>query len=488
MSTDDGPAATAALAGGEEGGAQGPADAKAAAEAEGDEAEAGSAEEDQAEGAGIKSKKKRRRKKKQPVAAALPTLTLPLQLGQRVTLGGLTGAVELNGAEGTLTQWDEEKGRWCVQLRSGEVKALKPDNLTVYEDAGPAGGENPDFEEWVARALAATSSGAEKLPTDEALSMGAEFRGYSFSGKLRPAYVTPQMRPPTMQCIPDYALDPEGTPHSEVNLRGRKIPVLEGVELDTMREACRLGREVLDVASRYMREGVTGDQIDRIVWQACKDRGIYPSPLNYSGFPKSVCVSPNEVICHGIPDCRPICRGDIVNLDVSIYYKEFHADLNETFFIGECDSESQALVRTAYNALRAASELIRPGTFYRDLGAAIHAQTSQGGCAVVPGYCGHGVGRLFHGPPDVPHYRRNKAVGIMKVGHVFTVEPMVNLGNNGGDRKWPDGWTAVTRDGKRSAQFEHTFLVTETGCEILTARPQTDRTAMPAFDPAMFQR
>lgn len=271
------------------------------------------------------------------------------------------------------------------------------------------------------------------------------------------------------------------------NRRGA-IPVLEGEDLATMREACRYGREVLDIAARYMRAGVTGDEIDRLVWQACADRKVYPSPLNYFNFPKSVCVSPNEVICHGIPDCRPLKDGDIVNLDVSIYHKGFHADLNETFFIGQCDEESQNLVRTAYNALLAASEMIRPGAYYRELGDVIHSTTVKGGCTVVPAYCGHGVGKLFHGPPDVPHYRKNKAVGVMRPGHVFTVEPMLNVGSNGGDKTWPDDWTAVSRDGKRSAQFEHTFLVTETGCELLTARVGTNCMAMPAFKVADFQR
>merc|ERR1719160_1367377 len=286
-------------------------------------------------------------------------------------------------------------------------------------------------------------------------------------------------------CVPDYAAHPEGVSLCE-RTGPKDVPILEGEELQVMKEACRLGREVLDVASRFMRVGVTGDQIDRVVYQACIDRKVYPSPLNYFRFPKSVCVSPNEVICHGIPDCRPIEEGDIVNLDVSIYHQGFHADLNETFFIGECDEDAHKVVRTAYCALEAASKFIRPGTFYCDLGNAIHSKAARSGCAVVTTYCGHGVGRLFHGPPKVPHYRKNKAVGIMKPGHVFTVEPMINLGSNGGDKTWPDNWTAVTRDGKRSAQFEHTFLVTETGVEVLTARKGTDRSGMPDWDPAMF--
>merc|ERR1719160_2041785 len=286
-------------------------------------------------------------------------------------------------------------------------------------------------------------------------------------------------------CVPDYAAHPEGVSLCE-RTGPKDVPILEGEELQVMKEACRLGREVLDVASRFMRVGVTGDQIDRVVYQACIDRKVYPSPLNYFRFPKSVCVSPNEVICHGIPDCRPIEEGDIVNLDVSIYHQGFHSDLNETFFIGECGEDAQRVVRAAYSAIEAASKLIRPGTFYRDLGNVIHAEAARSNCAVVTTYCGHGVGRLFHGPPKVPHYRKNKAIGIMKPGHVFTVEPMINLGSNGGDRTWPDNWTAVTKDGRLSAQFEHTFLVTETGVEVLTRRLGTDPTCMPPYDPAMF--
>merc|ERR1712014_63254 len=132
--------------------------------------------------------------------------------------------------------------------------------------------------------------------------------------------------------------------------------------------------------------------------------------------------------------------------------------------------------------------MIKPGTMYRDLGAAISTTANKYGCSVVTTYTGHGVGRLFHGPPTVPHYKKNKAVGVMKPGHVFTIEPMVNFGSSGRDKVWPDGWTAVTVNGNRSAQFEHTFLVTDDGFEVLTARPGTDSMTMPEYDWRLFQR
>jgi len=328
------------------------------------------------------------------------------------------------------------------------------------------------------------------LKPEELLKVPKEFYGYTgYTGDLRPHYVAKQVKFPDTIQKTDYAEDPEGIPHSERDSRAdRTIPELEGEELETMREACKLGREVLDIAATFMRVGVTTDEVDRVVQEACLERSIYPSPLNYYKFPKVLCTSVNEVICHGIPDARVLQQGDICNLDISIYHKGFHSDLNETFFIGECDEDTHRVVRTSYQCLQVAQKMIRPGTMYRDLGNAISAEAGKAGCAVVSTYCGHGVGRLFHTRPNVPHYKKNKAVGLMKPGHVFTIEPMINLGNDGGDKTWPDNWTSTTRNGKRSAQFEHTFLVTPTGCEVLTARRGAPLDGMPDYDPAMFQR
>lgn len=303
--------------------------------------------------------------------------------------------------------------------------------------------------------------------------MPREFNSFPFTGTLRPFQKTPKRAVPDWIKRPDYADHPGGRSASEESdKRGRgsnPIRVYTAEEIEGIRAACKIGREVLDAASAAVAVGVTCDEIDRVVHEATLERGAYPSPLNYYQFPKSVCTSVNEVICHGIPDLRPLCDGDIVNLDISVYKDGFHADLNETLLVGNVDEDGQKLVKCAYEALAAAIRIVRPGTLYRDVGEAISKVTKAAKCSIVTTYCGHGIGELFHTAPNVPHYPKNKAKGVMQKGHVFTIEPMINLGGYR-DCMWPDQWTAVTLDGSRSAQFEHTMVVTETGCELLTAR------------------
>jgi len=312
-----------------------------------------------------------------------------------------------------------------------------------------------------------------------------EFENYRFTGPLRPTMKSPRRLIPDHIPKPDYAFS--SIPHSEVEDRrtNKSIKEYNEEEIAGIRRACRIGREVLDIAGRAVRPGVTTDEIDRIVHEACIERGAYPSPLNYHSFPKSVCTSVNEVICHGIPDFRELQDGDIVNIDVSTYVDGYHGDLNETFLVGNVDETSLNVVETAFKCLASAAAMVRPGTLYRDLGDAISRVARSRGCSVVTTYCGHGIGNLFHTAPTIPHYANNKAKGVMKVGHIFTIEPMINLGSSR-DILWPDRWTAVTTDGQRSAQFEHTFLVTETGYEILTARE--DQPFEMAWDRAIFQR
>lgn len=295
-----------------------------------------------------------------------------------------------------------------------------------------------------------------------------KFKGYSFFGKLRPGKISPKRAVPGHIVRPDYA--DTGIPLSEQKSRASyNVEPIKPEDIPIMREACRIGREILDIAGAAAKVGMTTDEIDWIVHEATIARNAYPSPLNYREFPKSCCTSVNEIICHGIPDSRPLENGDIVNIDVSAYYKGFHTDLNETFLIGDVDEKGKLLVKTTHDALNAAIDIVKPGVMYREVGEVISRVVHKKGFSVVKAYCGHGVGTLFHGPPNIPHYARNKAVGVMKAGHVFTIEPMINEGV-WQDETWPDNWTSCTADGKRSAQFEHTILVTDTGCEVLTAR------------------
>jgi methionyl aminopeptidase len=304
--------------------------------------------------------------------------------------------------------------------------------------------------------------------------MPREFRNppYMFSGPLRPWKVTEKSVVPEGIEKPDYADHPDGrSAQEEQDKRNRDVIVTyTSEEIEGIRRACVIGREVLDIAGRAVRIGITADELDKIVHDETVKRGAYPSPLNYYNFPKSVCTSVNEIICHGIPDCRPLEDGDIVNLDISVYKDGYHGDLNETFFVGNVDEDSVRVVQCAYECLQNAINTVKPGVLYRTLGEQIHNVAKKHKCSIVKTYCGHGIGKLFHTTPNVPHYAGNKAKGTMKVGHVFTIEPMINLGQSG-DVTWPDGWTACTIDGKRSAQFEHTMVVTETGCELLTGRP-----------------
>jgi len=294
---------------------------------------------------------------------------------------------------------------------------------------------------------------------------------FKYNGALRPHFVSPMLSTPSTCLRPEYSLT--GQPSSEMAQRGNQtIHICTKKEIKGIRAACKMGREILDLAHSLVRPGITTDEIDRVIHAAILARGAYPSPLNYHHFPKSLCTSVNEVICHGIPDARPLEDGDIVNLDITVYYKGYHGDLNETYCVGTVDPKYKKLIEVTYNALHEAIQQVRPGAMCREFGDSITRVVGKAGFSVVRAYCGHGIGSLFHSAPSIPHYGKNKAVGVLKPGMVFTIEPMINEGG-WQDETWPDEWTSVTRDGKRSAQFEHTLLVTETGVEILTNRLPT---------------
>nr|CDS30999.1 methionyl aminopeptidase 1 (M24 family) [Hymenolepis microstoma] len=296
------------------------------------------------------------------------------------------------------------------------------------------------------------------LPSSE---LDAIFNGFHFTGPLRPAKKTPFRTVPDSINRPEYA--DTGIPKSEREAKSsHSIISLNLDEMEGMRTTGKLAREVLDEAIAAVAVGVTTDEIDRIVHEACIERECYPSPLNYYNFPKSCCTSVNEVICHGIPDQRPLVNGDIVNIDITTYFRGFHGDVNETVFVGTPDEKAIRLVKNTYNCLAKSMDAVRVGVKYREMGDIITRNANVDGFSVVRTYCGHGVHRLFHCPPNIPHYAQNKAVGSMAPGHCFTIEPMINEGN-WRDELWPDNWTAATIDGLRSAQFEHTMIIVKRG-------------------------
>lgn len=296
------------------------------------------------------------------------------------------------------------------------------------------------------------------------------FEKFAYPGKLRASYpLTPKREIPESIVKTEWAADGDA-PEEQNNDRLNSIPVYTKQEIKKIRKACTYGREILDIAGAAVKPGITTDEIDAIVHEETIKRNCYPSPLNYYNFPKSVCTSVNEIICHGVPDKTVLKDGDIVNIDVSVYIDGFHADLNETYYVGEnIAGEVINTVETARECLKQAIKHCKPGETFCSLGDIIEQHATENNCSVVRDYCGHGVGKYFHCAPQVPHYARNRAAGIMKPGMVFTIEPMINAGSYQ-CITWPDDWTSSTKDGKVSAQFEHTLLITNDGVEILTVK------------------
>ena len=300
------------------------------------------------------------------------------------------------------------------------------------------------------------------------------FPNFRYSGPLRPQYpLTATRIVPNLIGKPDYHLT--GKPYSEMQADRTKIEILNDDYKQRVRVVGDLTRQVLDAAAKVVKPGTTTDEIDRVVHNKCLELECYPSPLNYYNFPKSCCTSVNEVICHGIPDQYVLQDQDIVNIDISVFQNDVHGDGNDTYFVGKVDknSDSYRLVNTCRESLKAAIGLCKPGTPYRKIGEVIHDIADKNDCSVIRSYCGHGIHRLFHATPQIPHYRGSKVAGFMKEGHCFTIEPMIALGD-WKDYMWPDNWTAATIDGSRSAQFEHMLLITKDGCDVLTQRKPHD--------------
>jgi methionyl aminopeptidase len=255
---------------------------------------------------------------------------------------------------------------------------------------------------------------------------------------------------------------------------GRPLPARytgpEVKDADTiarMRVAGRIAGHALAEVGRHVAPGVTTDELDRIGHEFLVDHGAYPSTLGYKGFPKSLCTSVNEVVCHGIPDSTELRDGDIVNVDITAYIGGVHGDTDATFLVGEVAEEDRLLVERTEEALRRAIKAVRPGRPISVIGRVIESYARRFGYGVVREFTGHGIGTSFHSGLVVPHFDDPRSDTVIEGGMTFTIEPMLNLGTPEWEM-WDDGWTVVTRDRKRSAQFEHTLLVTEGEPEILT--------------------
>lgn len=280
-------------------------------------------------------------------------------------------------------------------------------------------------------------------------------------GTLVQGTVSPVLPVPPSIPRPEYAWKP-----APAKFTGSEIKDAETIE--KIRAAGRIAAQAIVEVGRHIRPGVTTDELDRVGHEFLLAHHAYPSTLGYRGFPKSLCTSVNEVICHGIPDSTVLQDGDIINLDITAYLDGVHGDTNYTFLVGDVDEESRLLVERTQEALRRAIKAVAPGREINVIGRAIESYAKRFGYGVVRDFTGHGVGEAFHTGLIIPHYDAAPAYSkVMEPGMVFTIEPMLTLGTIEWEM-WDDDWTVVTKDRKRTAQFEHTLVVTDSGAEILT--------------------
>jgi methionyl aminopeptidase len=277
---------------------------------------------------------------------------------------------------------------------------------------------------------------------------------------LAPGKLSPPRPVPASIPRPEYVGKPGPTPYT-----GPEVQDSETVE--KMRIASRIAARAMEEAAKAIAPGVTTDELDRIAHEYMVDHQAYPSDLGYRGFPKSLCASINEVICHGIPDSTELRDGDIVNLDVTAYIHGVHGDTNATYLVGDVDEESRLLVERTRESLNRAIKAVKPGRQISVIGRVIESYAKRFNYGVVRDFTGHGINTSFHSGLIVPHYDDPRATTVIKPGMTFTIEPMLTLGTYEYEI-WDDGWTVVTKDRKRTAQFEHTLVVTDTGAEILT--------------------
>jgi len=278
---------------------------------------------------------------------------------------------------------------------------------------------------------------------------------------VAPGAVSGRRAVPASIARPEYVDRPAPAKYT-----GPEVKDAETVE--KMRIAGRIASQAMDSAAKAIAPGVTTDELDRIAHEFMLDHGAYPSTLGYRHFPKSICTSINEVICHGIPDDRPLEDGDIVNIDITAFIGGVHGDTDATYLCGNADEESRLLVERTHEAMMRGIKAAVPGREVNIIGRVIESYAKRFGYGVVRDFTGHGIGTAFHSGLVIPHYDAAPQYNtVIEPGMTFTIEPMLNLGSNEWDM-WDDGWTVVTKDRRRSAQFEHTILITDTAAEILT--------------------
>ncbi|SDQ04155.1 type I methionyl aminopeptidase [Quadrisphaera sp. DSM 44207] len=284
-------------------------------------------------------------------------------------------------------------------------------------------------------------------------------------GTLRPGAVSPRRPVPASIPRPEYVDRPAPRPYTGPEVK-------DAATIARMRVACRLAAQALAEVGRHVAPGVSTDELDRVGHEFLVAAGAYPSTLGYRGFPKAVCTSVNEVVCHGIPDSTVLAEGDIVNVDITAFVVVdgvgVHGDTNATFCVGEVDEESRLLVERTREALERGIRAVKPGREVNVIGRVIETYARRFGYGSVRDFTGHGIGTAFHSGLVIPHYdAAPRHAEVIEPGMTFTIEPMLTLGTVEWDM-WEDGWTVVTKDRRRSAQFEHTVLVTDTGAEVLT--------------------
>jgi len=242
-------------------------------------------------------------------------------------------------------------------------------------------------------------------------------------------------------------------------------------EIEKMRIAGRLAADVLQMIEPFVEPGITTDRLDEICHKfMVEEQKTIPAPLNYHGFPKSICTSVNHQVCHGIPANKRLKNGDIINIDITVIKDGYHGDCSKMFQVGDTSIQAKRVSKIAYECMKMGIEMIKPGIHLGDISHAIQVHAEKNHCSVVREYCGHGIGKVFHEAPQVLHYGKAGTGIILEPGMIFTVEPMLNIGKRH-VKVLPDQWTVVTKDRSLSAQWEHTNLVTETGVEVLTLHP-----------------